>query len=172
MTIQPQILQFKNRITFVFRNVIQQAVMNTTSSDLACHQEICSTSLFSARNVSAADISAFLDTVSEKENGAAAKPTPPRRARRVGEPLRRIDRPAAKRPAKPGPRPAPKPNTEKRRRIDDPAQEAAPGPDKAQSSSDKGDGAGDLFDLYVSYPSSCFCLSVGMCLSTSTTETK
>ena len=36
----------------------------------------------------------FLDKVSEKENGAAAKPAPKRRARRVGEPLRRVDRPA------------------------------------------------------------------------------
>ena len=97
----------------------------------------------------------FLDKVSEKENGAAAKPAPKRRARRVGEPLRRVDRPAAKRPAKPGPRPAPKLGAEKRRRVDDPAPEAAPGPDEAQSSSDEGDGAGDPFDLYVSYQSSC-----------------
>ena len=93
----------------------------------------------------------FLDKVSEKENGAAAKPAPKRRARRVGEPLRRVDRPAAKRPAKP----APKPRVEKRRRVDDPAPAAAPGPDEAQSSSDEGDGAGDPFDLYVSYQSSC-----------------
>ena len=93
----------------------------------------------------------FLDKVSKKENGAAAKPTPKRRARRVGEPLRRVDRPAAKRPAKP----APKPRAEKRRRVDDPAPAAAPGPDGAQSSSYEGDGAGDPFDLYVSYQSSC-----------------
>ena len=97
----------------------------------------------------------FLDKVSEKANGAAAKLAPKRRARQVGEPLRRIDRPAGKRPAEPGPRPAPKPRAEKRRRVDDPAPEAAPGPDEAQSSSDKGDGAGDPFDLYVSYQSSC-----------------
>ena len=93
----------------------------------------------------------FLDKVSEKDNGAAAKPAPKRRARRVGEPLRRVDRPAAKRPAKP----APKPRTEKRRRVDDPAPPAAPRPDEAHSSSDEGDGAGDPFDLYVSYQSSC-----------------
>ena len=43
-----------------------------------------------------------------------------------------------KRPAKPGPRPAPKRRAEKRRRVDDPAPEAAPGPDEAQSSSDEG----------------------------------
>ena len=93
----------------------------------------------------------FLDKVSEKENGVAAKLAPKRRARRVGEPLRRVDRPAAKRPAKP----APKPRAEKRRRVDDPAPAAAPGPDEAQSSSDEGDGAGDPFDLYVTYQSSC-----------------
>ena len=93
----------------------------------------------------------FLDKVNEKENGAAAKPAPKRRARRVGEPLRRVDRPAAKRPAKP----APKPGPEKRRRVDDPAPAPAPGLDEAQSSSGKGDGAGDPFDLYVSYRSSC-----------------
>ena len=92
----------------------------------------------------------FLDKVSEKENGAAAKPAPKRRARRVGEPLRRVDRPAAKRPAKP----APKPGPEKCRRVDGPAPAPAPGPDEAQSSSDEGDGAGDPFDLYVSYQSS------------------
>ena len=73
----------------------------------------------------------------------------------MGKPLRRIDRPAAKRPAKSGPRLAPKPRVQKRRRVDDPAQEAAPGPDEAQSSSDEGDGAGDPLDLYVSYLSSC-----------------
>ena len=93
----------------------------------------------------------FLDKVSEKENGATAKPAPKRRARRVGEPLRRVDRPAAKRPAKP----APKPRAEKRRRVDRLAPVAAPGPDEAQSSFDEGDGAGDPFDLYVSYQSSC-----------------
>ena len=93
----------------------------------------------------------FLHKVSEKENGDAAKPAPKRRARPVGEPLRQVDRPAAKRPAKP----APKPRAEKRRRVDDPAPAAAPGPDEAQSSSEEGDGAGDLFDLYVSYQSSC-----------------
>ena len=93
----------------------------------------------------------FLDKVSEKENGAAAKPAPKRRARRVGEPLRWVDRPAAKRPAQP----APKPRAGKRRRVDDPAPAAAPGPDEAQFPSDEGDGAGDLFDLYVSYQSSC-----------------
>ena len=93
----------------------------------------------------------FLDKVSEKENGAAAKPAPKRRARRVGEPLRWVDRAAAKRLAKP----APKPRAEKRRRVDDPAPAAAPGPDEAQSSSDEGDGAGDPFGLYVSYQSSC-----------------
>ena len=92
----------------------------------------------------------FLDKVSEKENGAAAKPAPKRRARRVGEPLRRVDRPATKRPAKP----APKLRAEKRRRVDDPAPAAAPGPDEAQCSSDEGDGAGNPFDLYVSYQSS------------------
>ena len=38
----------------------------------------------------------FLDKVSEKENGAAAKPAPKRRARREGgESLRRVDRPAS-----------------------------------------------------------------------------
>ena len=93
----------------------------------------------------------FLDKVSEKENGAAAKPAPKRRARRVGGPLRGVDRPAAKRSAKP----APKPRAEKRRRVDDPAPAAALGPDEAQSSPDEGDGAGDPFDLYVSYRSSC-----------------
>ena len=41
------------------------------------------------------------------------------------------------------------------RRVDDPAQQAAPGLDEAQSSSDEGDGARDAFDLYVSYQSSC-----------------
>ena len=97
----------------------------------------------------------FLDKVSEKENGAAAKPAPKRRARRVGEPFRRVYRPAAKLPAKPGPRPAPKLKAEKRRRVDDPAPEASLGPDEPQSASDEGDGAGDPFDLYVSYQSSC-----------------
>ena len=97
----------------------------------------------------------FLDKVSDKENGAAAKPAPKRRARRVRKPLRRIDRPAAKCPAKPGPRLAPKPRAERSRRVDDPAQEAAPGPDEAQSSSDEGGGARDPFHLYVSYQSSC-----------------
>ena len=97
----------------------------------------------------------FLNKVSEKENGAAAKRAPKRRARRMDEPLRRIDSPAAKGPAKLGPRPAPKPGAEKRRRVDDPALEAAPGPEEPQSSSDEGDGAGDPFDLYVSYQSSC-----------------
>ena len=97
----------------------------------------------------------FLDKVSAKENGAAAKPAPKRRARRVGEPLRRIDRPAAKRTAKQGPHPAQKPRAEKRRRVNDPAQEAAPGRDEAQSSSDEGDGVGDPFDLYVRNQSSC-----------------
>ena len=43
----------------------------------------------------------FLDKVSEKENGAAAKPAPKRRAWRVGEPLRWTDRSAGKRRAKP-----------------------------------------------------------------------
>ena len=66
----------------------------------------------------------FWDKVSEKENGAAAKPAPKQRARRVGEPLRRVDRPAAKHSAKP----APKPRAEKRRRVDDPAPAEAPGP--------------------------------------------
>ena len=93
----------------------------------------------------------FLDKVSEKDNGAAAKPAPKRRARGVGEPLRRVDRPAAKRHAKPGPRPAAKPRAEKRRRVDDPAPEAAPSPDEAQSCCDEGDHARDPFDLYVSY---------------------
>ena len=93
----------------------------------------------------------FLDKVSEKENGAAAKPAPEQKARRVGEPLRRVDRPAAKCPAKP----APKPRAEKRRRVDEPAPAAAPVPDEAQSSSDEGDGAEDMFDLYVSSQSSC-----------------
>ena len=37
----------------------------------------------------------FSDKVSGKENSAAARPAPKRRAPRVGEPLRRIDRPAA-----------------------------------------------------------------------------
>ena len=97
----------------------------------------------------------FLDKVSEKENGAAAKRAPKWRARRMGEPLREIDRPAAKRAAKVGPRPALKPRTVQRRRVDDPAQEAAPTLDEAQSSSDEGDSAGDAFDLYVSYQSSC-----------------
>ena len=96
----------------------------------------------------------FLDKVSEKENGAAAKPAPKQRARRVGEPLRRVDRPAAKHPAKP----APKPRAEKRRRAHDPAPVAAPSPDEAQFSSDEGDGAGDPFNLYVSSQSSCSCL--------------
>ena len=114
----------------------------------------------------------FLNKVGEKAKGAAAKPAPKRRSRRVGEPLRRIDRPTAKRPAKPGPRSAPKPRAEKRRRVDHAAQEAALGPDEAQSSSDEGDGAGDAFHLYVSYQSGCQCLSVGKCLSTRTTETK
>ena len=58
----------------------------------------------------------FWDKVSEKENRAAAKPAPKRRARRVGEPLERVDRSAVKRPAKPGPRPAPKPRSEKSRK--------------------------------------------------------
>ena len=96
----------------------------------------------------------FLDKVSEKENGAAAKPAPRRRARRVGEPLRRVYRPAAKRPAKPRPHLAPKPRAKKRRRVADPSPEAALGPEEAQSSSDEGDGARDPFDLYVSYQSS------------------
>ena len=97
----------------------------------------------------------FVDKVSEKENGAAAKPAPKWRAQGVGESLRPIDGPAAKGIAKPRPHPVPKPRAEKRRRVNDPAQEAAPVPDKAQSSSDKGDGAEDPFDLYVSYQSSC-----------------
>ena len=80
----------------------------------------------------------FLDKVSEKQNGAAAKPALKRRARRVGEPLRLVDRPAAKHPAKPGPCPAPKTRAEKRRRVDNLAPEAAPGPDEAESSSDEG----------------------------------
>ena len=71
----------------------------------------------------------FLDKVNEKENGAAAKPAPKRRSRRVGEPLRRIDRPAAECTAKRGPHTALKPKVEKRRRDDDPGQEAAPAPD-------------------------------------------
>ena len=38
----------------------------------------------------------FSDKVSEEKNGAAAKPAPKWRARRVGEPLTLIDTPAAK----------------------------------------------------------------------------
>ena len=96
----------------------------------------------------------FLDKVSEKESGAAAKPASKRRAPRVGEPLRRVDRAAAKHPAKP----VPKPRAEKRRRVDDPAPAAAPAYEEAQSFSDEGDGAGDPFDLYFSYQSSCKCI--------------
>ena len=102
----------------------------------------------------------FLDNVKEKENGGAAKPARKRRARRVGEPLGRIDRPAAQRPTQPRPRAAPKPRDVKRRRVDDPAQQAPPGLNETQSSFDEWNGARYAFDLYVRYQSSCWCLWV------------
>ena len=70
VTIHPKILQFRNRIKFVFRHVIQQAVTRTDSSDLAFPQKICSISLFSARNPTAADISADKPLSAEKRISA------------------------------------------------------------------------------------------------------
>ena len=70
VTIHPKILQFRNRIKFVFRHVIQQAVTSTESSDLAFPQKICSISLFSARNPTAADISADKPLSAEKRISA------------------------------------------------------------------------------------------------------
>ena len=68
--IHPKILQFRNRIKFVFRHVIQQAFTSTDSSDLAFPQKICSISLFSARNLTAADISADKPLSAEKRISA------------------------------------------------------------------------------------------------------
>ena len=70
VTIHPKIVQFRNRIKFVFRHVIQQAVISTDSSDLAFSQKICSISLFSARDPTAADISADKPLSAEKRISA------------------------------------------------------------------------------------------------------
>ena len=73
----------------------------------------------------------------------------------MGKPQGCNHRPASECLAKPGSCLAPKLRAEKRRRVNDPAEEAVPGPDEALSTFDEGDGARDVFDMNASYQSSC-----------------
>ena len=83
-----------------------------------------------------------------------------------------IDRRATKFPAKPGPYPASKPRAEKRRKVDDPAQEAARGPDEAQSSAHEGLVQEMLLICMLATKVVVSVFWVRKCLSMRSTETK